>query len=89
MTVNQLRELLAAHVAQPGYKRNPGHIVVAIYLGRDEWHTLVDDRNSQRSLGMGMRAEGEVSFDGVPVYRVNDKGHVRIVSEYLELESRS
>jgi hypothetical protein len=82
MTKDQLLGLLSAHVKQPGHQRNPGHSVVAIYLGWDQWCSLMDDRTIRTEVGP--RGSGEIMFSGVPVYRVTEKSHVRIVSEYVD-----
>lgn len=81
MTKDQLLTALSAHVRQPSGKRNPAHSVVAIYLGTEEYFSLLDDREVRNSISL--RADG-VSFSGVPVYHVGEKNHVRIVSELKE-----
>lgn len=78
MTKDQLHAALSAHVRQPGTKRNPAHSVVAIYLGSDEYFSLLDDREIRNSISL---REHGVSFDGVPVYHVGERNHIRIVSE--------
>lgn len=82
MTKDRLLGLLSEHVKQPRGRRNPGHSVVAIYLGWDEWCSLMDDRTIRTQIGP--RDGGEIMFSGVPVYRVTEKSHIRIVSEYVE-----
>lgn len=81
-TKEMLLAALSDHVKQPSYKRNPGHSVVAIYLGWDEWCSLLDDRTIKGHIAP--RDNGEITFSGVPVYRVTEKSHVRIVSEFKE-----
>jgi len=80
MTKDQLREALSAHVRQP--TRNPLHSVVAIYLGNEEYFSVLDDRGSRGSIGY--REPSGVTFDGVPVYHVAETNHMRIVSESKE-----
>lgn len=82
LTKDQLRASLSAHVNQPSHKRNPGHSVVAIYLGHAEWMSLMDEKGIS---GIQLRADGNISFDGVPVHRVDERSHIRIVSEYRDL----
>jgi hypothetical protein len=82
MTKDQLRELLAEHIRQPSHKRNPGHSVVAIYLGREEWMSLVNERGIYSHIRL--REGSDIDFDGVPVHRVNEPNHIRIVSEYVD-----
>lgn len=81
MTKDQLHAALSAHVRQPGSKRNPAHRVVAIYLGTDEYLSLLGDPKIRNSIAL--REQG-VIFDGVPVYHVGETSHVRIVSELKE-----
>ena len=85
MTKDQLRKLLTEHIRQPGGRRNPGHSVVAIYLGYDDFMSLIHERGAFPSISL-REGGGNITFDGVPVYRVNDAHHVRIVSEYKERE---
>lgn len=85
MTKEQLRKLLTEHVRQPGGRRNPGHSVVAIYLGREEFYTLLDEDHRGGYNPIHPReGGGGITFDGVPVFEVAERSHVRIVSELKE-----
>jgi hypothetical protein len=84
MTKVRLRKLVLEHVRQPYRKRDPGHRVVAIYLGREEWMSLMSERSAGEQPAMTPRAYGGFLFDDVPVYYVGETNHIRIVSEYVE-----
>lgn len=87
MTRARLRHLLSTHVRQPGYKRNPGHTVVAIYLGREDFMSLLDERCTGGYSGLSPRTESRgMTFDGVLLHMVDESHHVRIVSEYVDRE---
>jgi len=83
VTKDQLRHALREHIRQPGGRRNPAHSVVAIYLGREEFYSLIDEDHRGTYNPIHPRdGGGGITFDGVPVYEVCERSHVRIVSEY-------
>lgn len=85
MTKDQLRVTLREHVRQPSGRRNPGHSVVAIYLGRDEFYSLLDEDHRGGYNPIHPRdGGGGITFDGVPVFEVAESSHFRIVSEYVD-----
>jgi hypothetical protein len=83
MTAERLRKLLSEHVRQSGGRRNPEHSVIAIYLGLEEWTTLMNQPNGNHRA-IHPRRDGGFCFDGVPLHLVDEKQHIRIVSEYVE-----
>lgn len=88
MTRARLRHLLSTHVRQSSHKRNPGHSVVAIYLGREDFMSLLDERCTGGYSGISPRTSEScgITFDGVPLHMVDERTHVRIVSEYVDRE---
>jgi hypothetical protein len=84
MTKVRLRKLIFDHVRQPYRRRDPGHRVVAIYLGREQWMSMMSERNTGSDHAITPRDGGGFLFDGVPVHYVGEMDHIRIVSEYVE-----
>lgn len=63
---------------------HPQRALAAIYLGQDQWCSILNEKSSgpDRKVDLIQSSEGlQLTFSGVPMYRVNSKSHCHIALE--------
>ena len=74
LSVGQLRDMMWRSRAEV-YESS----VVAIYLGRSQRRSLLNDIDIRGALGLSLARD--IKFDGVPIYFVGEDSHLRVVAE--------